>query len=297
MSVSKTPDLTIVIVTFKSKGVVEPCLDSLAADGYLPEGPHGTVEIIVVASCSGDGTAEDTAASYPTVTVVPLDENVGFARSCNIGIRRSASPSVLLLSPDCIVQPGAIAALRAELNARPKAAAVGPSLTYASGVPQISARHFPSVKQEFVHHLAPIANWIGIEDAVAEQPKRSTAVDAISAACMLMRRDALEDFGILDESFFRYYEGADWCKRARDAGWEIRHLPNVSVVHTGGPAAAESGEDMLSGPSREIYIDSRRTYFRKHYGVHAVLAIEAIRASRRLVRSAKSALGMPLGAW
>ncbi len=297
MNTNKTPDLTIITVTFKSKGVINRCLDSLAADGYLPDGPSSKVEVIVVDSCSDDGTAEEIAAAYPTVTVVPLDENVGFARGCNVGIRRSQSPHVMLLNPDCVVHPGTIAGLLAELDAHPKAAVVGPKLTCESGNPQVSTQNFPTVKQEFARHLAPIAGAIGIKDMGTDQPVQSSAVDWISGACMLMRRDALEDIGLLDESFFLYYEETDWCKRAGEAGWEVRHLPTVSIVHIGGSSVAVSGQETLSGLSLGFYTDSRRIYFRKHYGVHASLAIEAIHASRKLVRVAKSALGMPVGAW
>jgi N-acetylglucosaminyl-diphospho-decaprenol L-rhamnosyltransferase len=297
MSATHTPDLTIVTVTFKSKGVINRCLDSLAADGYLPDGPNSKVEVIIVDSCSDDGTAEEVAAAYPTVTVVPLEENVGFARGCNVGIRRSTSSRVLLLNPDCVVHPGTIDGLLAELESHPKAAVVGPRLTCQSGEPQVSTQNFPSVTQEFARHLAPIAGKLGVEDMGTDQPEKSCPVDWISGACMMMRRDAIEDFGLLDESFFLYYEETDWCKRALEAGWEVRHLPTVSIVHVGGQSVAVSGKETLSGLSLGFYIDSRRIYFRKHYGVHAMLAIEAIHASRKLVRSAKSMVGMPVGAW
>lgn len=297
MSAQKIPDLTIVTVTFKSKSVIDRCLDSLAADGYLPDGPNSKFEIIIVDSCSGDGTAEDIQADYPSVTVVPLKENVGFARGCNIGIRRSASPRVLLLHPDCVVRAGTIAGLMAEMDARPKAAAVGPKLTCESGTTQSSTEKFPTLMQEFARHLAPIANVFGIDEPATAQPAQSTVVDWISGVCMLVRRDALEDFGLLDESFFVYYDAVDWCKRAREAGWEVRYLPTVSVAHLGRSGLAASGDETLSGTSLGLYVDSRRNYFRKHYGVHAVVAIEAVYASRKLFRSAKAALGMPVGAW
>jgi hypothetical protein len=297
MSTKKTPDLTIVIVTFKSKGVINRCLDSLAADGYLPEGPDSKIEVIVVDSCSADGTAEEVSAAYPTITVVPLEENVGFARSCNVGIRRSQSPRVMLLNPDCVVRPGTIAGLMAELDTHPKAAVVGPRLTTEAGGAQVSTQNFPTVTQEFARHFAPIAGKMGIQDMGTAQPEQSSVVDWISGACMLMRRDALEDVGLLDESFFLYYEETDWCKRAGEAGWEARHLPTVSIVHIGGQSVAVSGQERLSGLSLGFYIDSRRIYFRKHFGVYAVLAIEVIHASRKFVRVAKSALGMPVGAW
>ena len=139
----------------------------------------------------------------------------------------------MLLNPDCVVHPGTIGKLIAELDTNPKAAVVGPRLTCEAGSAQVSTQNFPTVTQEFARHLAPIATKMGIEDIGTTQPEQSTVVDWISGACMLMRRDALEDIGLLDESFFLYYEETDWCKRAGEAGL---------------PAAAESHQGVDAGP-------------------------------------------------
>jgi len=291
------PWLTIVTVTYRCGELVLSCLDALAADGLLGDHADPGVEVIVVDSDSGDGTPDLVARAYPQATLLRQNHNVGFARGCNIGIKHGNGHKVLLLNPDAVVPPGAIAKLVAEMERYPRTAAVGPQLTCESGSAQIGTQCFPTLRSEFARHCMPIAKRLGITELGNEQPNRAGTVDWISGACMLLNAKALDELGLLDEGFFLYYEETDWCRRARQSGWNVRFCPDVRVTHIGGQSVAESGQQTLSGLSAEHFRSSRRRYFRKHYGLAVSLAVEAVHGARQLVRSAKMAAGMTVGGW
>ena len=255
--------LTIVIVSFNAREDLARCLDSLRA--APPAIAH---EVVVVDNASGDGSAE-TAASFPGVRVMALPANVGFAAANNAAIRATAGELILLLNSDTIVPPGAIDGLVAALLASADAAAAGPRLVDAAGLPELS----------FGDMVAPFAEWRqkrivaalergerGARDTVEAWTRVRRYVDWVSGACLLVRRADAEAVGLLDERFFMYLEDVDFCAALRARGRRVLFTPDVAITHL-------RGRSRQSAPAAtaRAYRASHRAFYAKHHPGWAVL--------------------------
>ena len=277
-------ELTIVMVNYHAGTLLVDALGALAA---AP--PDCTWHAVVVDNSPGDGTAELVGARFPQVEVLSNPCNVGFARACNQVLRGCRSPYVLLLNPDTVVQPGALARLRATLAAHPRVAAVGPRLLYPDGRYQHSAFKQPGLAQAFFgfFELVPLDHpWNGRYPVPTSDAPR--AVEHLLGACLLLRREALVDVGLLDEGFFIYFEETDWCARARRRGWELWQVPAAVVVHHSGGTTRAVAEAM----SLEFHRSQAR-FYRKHYGLGGYLVLKALAVAGvgwRLARSVVATL-------
>jgi N-acetylglucosaminyl-diphospho-decaprenol L-rhamnosyltransferase len=225
--------IDVVIVTARgSWELLHACLCSLETNG--PE--RGPLAIHVVDNASGDGTVEAVSRRHREVAVEALSSNRGFAHACNRAISRGAAPFVMLLNPDTLVGPGVLDRLLETLELHPRAAACGPRLIGTDGAPDHNAkRSFPTVRAAVAHFV------VGAGGGGATGPTGyartdinefgSGAVDAISGSCMLVRRSAVDDVGLLDEGYWMYGEDLDWCRRFGQRGWEVRYLGAVTVLH------------------------------------------------------------------
>ena len=282
----------VVIVSFNTRDLLRACLHSLHAC-TLP------LRVVVVDNASADGSATMVRAEFPGVCLVALSENVGFAAGTNIGLRQldkmtrwqddrvtsktlnsaplTLSPAhhvtlsvdyVLLLNPDTVVQPGAIEAMVAFLHAHPRVGLVGPHLLNPDGTTQTAAFRFPTLLMTALDLFPPgevlpgrLYNswWHGRypQEGAGEEP---FPIDHPLGACMLARREVIEQVGMLDEQFFMYAEEVDWCYRIRQAGWAIWQVPEARVTHVGGAATRQFRSRMLVA----LY-ESRLRFFRKHY--------------------------------
>ena len=271
--------IAVVIVNFRTAGLTVACLESIAADGWVP--CNGRV--IVVDNASGDGSAEVIRGAVEArgwgewVEVVEADRNGGFAYGNNVGIRRALESDdrlkyLLLLNPDTVVRPGAMEALVRHSQAHPRSGICGARLLDGDGRPQCSGFRFPTVFGEFESGMrfGPVTKLL--KGWVIPRPVSDVAgcVDWVSGACLLVRREALEQVGLLDEGFFMYYEEVDLCRRAKLVGWEVWHVPQAQVVHLEGAA---SGIRVARKPRPRYWYDSRRWYFQKSGGgAYAALA-------------------------
>jgi len=253
------PRVDAVIVAYNSARTLRACVAPLAA--------MESVRVIVVDNCSPDDTAGPLAGLDVELTRAP--RNGGFSAGCNLGIERGAAPYVLLLNPDARMPSDALEALVAVLDASPGTAIVGPRIVEDDGTLSPSQRRFPRplstfAQALFLHRLWPHANWT---DELIRDPdayRTSGTPDWVSGACMLIRREALEHVGGMDEDFFLYCEDMDVCARLRDAGWDVRYEPSAVVHHEGG--VSRPREELLAMLAR-----NRVLYARKHAGRVALL--------------------------
>jgi len=223
-------------------------------------------EILVVDNASGDGIAGRLAARVPSARVVAEPANLGYGAACNRGARETARPLLLFLNSDAYVRGGAIDALVRALDADPRAAAAGPRLLHADGSLQPSIRRLPSPRRIFLESSG-LAALAGGREPFAGHTKtradhgRAQPAEALMGAALLVRRDAFEEAGGFDESFFLYAEETDLMARWKKAGRRVLFVPDAEVVHDGG----RSGGDWLFGRLH----DSLARYAAKHHGAAA----------------------------
>lgn len=224
-------DISIVIVTHNSLSPVVDCLSSLHE--HPPSFPH---EIIVIDNASTDGTREGIADRFGGVRLIENRENVGYSRGVNQGIRLSAGRMVLVLNPDIVVGEGSIDRLLAFMDRTGDAGIAGAKLVYPDGRLQYSCRSFYTLRalllrRTFLGKLFPRARAIRdhlLIDYDHETPRR---VDWVLGACMMVRREAIDQVGTMDERFFLYFEDIDWCYRMKQQGWHVYYVPDSVMIH------------------------------------------------------------------
>jgi GT2 family glycosyltransferase len=248
---------SIVIVNWNTKALLAECLESIERNR-----PAGSLEVIVVDNASTDGSVEMLAECFPGVTLLVNEKNVGFAGANNRGITHSCGDYVLLLNSDTVVRPGALEALLRFMEENPGAGAAGARLLNRDGSLQPSCSSLPTLLREAMHlfHLdyrqrRMMRGWNTV------QPRR---VDVLLGACLLVRREAMQQVGLMDEAYFMYSEEVDYCRRLRDAGWQLYWVPQAEVIHYGGQSTRQAATEMFL----QLYAAKLR-YFRKHEGRRA----------------------------
>ncbi|MGC9025513.1 MAG: glycosyltransferase family 2 protein [Chloroflexia bacterium] len=263
------------IVNWNTRDLLTRCLEALYA--HPPAAPFETV---VVDNASSDGSAEMVRQRFPQVRLIQNEENTGFARACNRGIQHTSAPFLLLLNPDCFLQPGTVDTLLEFLEQHSRVAVAGPRLLDRSGHPQLSAHPFPSLWREFwrLFHLDRIRPLSQYPLSFWQNPMPQQ-VDIVQGACMLLRRSALPDGQPFDEDFFMYTEEVDLCYRLRRASWEVCWVPEAVAVHLGGESTRQASLEMFL----QLY-RSKVLFFRKHRGRPAALAYKMLLALAALTR-------------
>jgi GT2 family glycosyltransferase len=203
---------------------------------------------------------------FPEVRLIANSENVGFTVGNNQGIAASQGRYVLLLNPDTEIVGNALATMVEYMDHHPQVGVLGPQLLNPDGSIQSSRRRFPTLATAFLESTI-LQQWFPDNAVlrryyVLDQPEDETQeVDWVTGACLLARREAIEEVGLLDEGFFMYSEELDWCHRIKAQGWEVVYLPMARVIHYG----AQSSEQVK--PFQHVQFQrSKIRYFRKHHG-------------------------------
>lgn len=218
------PLLSIIILTWNSAEEIEACLNSLESNaGGLSH------EVLIVDNASTDDTVARVASQFPGATLIQNEKNLGFAKGNNRGIQQARGRYLLLLNPDTVVHEGALTTMVDYLDSHPRVAAVGPRLIEGDGRIQRSCIHFPTVSRVLLAHLT--------EGGYLPSGEGPAAVEALSGAALMVRRDVVESVGPLDPNFFMYGEDTEWAYRMKLAGWEVHYLPAANVTHLRGRSA------------------------------------------------------------
>jgi GT2 family glycosyltransferase len=230
--------VSIVIVNWKTPELLASCLDSVFADSN-----SSTFDVWVVDNASGDNSLQILAERFPTVNVIANQENVGFARACNQAFTRVRGTHILLLNPDTLVVGDAVSAMQDYLDTHPSCGAVGPKVLNMDGTLQLACRRsFPSPTAAFfrltyLSRLFPNNPTFARYNLTYADPDAELEVDALSGACMMVRRRVIEQVGLLDEAIFMFGEDIDWCWRFKQAGWTVNYLPQAVVFHYHGASS------------------------------------------------------------
>lgn len=251
------PGVSLVVVAFNSAAVLPGMLEALSVAG------RAFRELIFVDNASSDQTRELVARRLPAARTLANDSNRGFAAAVNQGVAASGSEFVLLANPDTLWTAADLAALVGFLQSHPRAAAVCPRLVFPDGAPQASARRFPTHSNIWFSRHSPLRAWRGDPASrlayTLPDPEQPQPVEAVAATFMLLRRDAFQAVGGMDEGYFLYVEDTDLCKRWRDAGYEVWLNPLVAVRHDW------QGGSRRDRQLRAWHRDGMRRYFRKHH--------------------------------
>jgi GT2 family glycosyltransferase len=273
---SAIPDLSIIVVTHKGGGLALQALRTSRT--HL--GPVDA-EWIVVDSGSDDGTPDLIESTFPELPVERLP-NVGFAAANNAALARARGRYVLLLNPDMEIRSGTLAELVTAMDERPEVGVLSVVQTWPDGEIQHTIRRFPSPARQLGEALCltglPGLSRLSEEEQRDEQYRHEIAADWLVGGFLLVRREAVADAGGLDERFFLYSEETDWCYRLRAAGWDIRHVPLMTVVHHCGRMARP---DLFAQNSH-----SKLLYAAKHFSRRRRAAFRAALAVRHAVRFA-----------
>jgi len=266
-------DISICIVSFHARDLLRKCLRSI----------YGTVdslsfEIIVVDNHSEDGTLEMLKNEFPDVRLLVNDHNTGYTRPNNQAIRESGGRYIVLLNPDTLVKPNAIAELFGFLETHPQVGIVGPKVLNRDGTLQKQCRrsearpwdsfcYFSGLSRLFPHDR----RFAGYLMTYLDENLTHEA-EAVSGSCMMIRRQVIEQIGYQDENFFAYQEDTDYCRRARLAGWKVFYDPSAQIVHYGG----EGGSNVQPFRSIIEWHRSYYLYYRKHFAGDYLFVFNAI---------------------
>jgi N-acetylglucosaminyl-diphospho-decaprenol L-rhamnosyltransferase len=249
--------LDIIIVSYNARADLERCLHSLHA--APPALAH---RIVVVDNASADGSVEAVRRIWPGVDVVEMGRNAGFAAANNAGIRAARGELILLLNSDTIVPPGAIDALTARMLAEPDVAAAGPRLVDGEGRAEWSFGPMLTPGHELRRLALQALHARGVPGAralIERAARRESYPDWVTGACLLVRRDAAEAAGLLDERYFMYEEDVDFCAALRAGGGRILFTPAAEVVHLRGRSARSA-----PAATRLAYHRSHAAFYAKH---------------------------------
>ncbi|MBM4348311.1 MAG: glycosyltransferase family 2 protein [Deltaproteobacteria bacterium] len=250
-------DLSIIIVNWNTRDLLIQCLKSLK---QILE--RLKIEIFVVDNGSMDGSLEMVRAEFPEVILIDNPSNLGFARANNQALRLSKGKYTLLLNPDTQVKEGAIETLKAFMDIHPKAGVIGAQLLNSDGSKQNSIANFPSLATELLNKS--LLRRLFPEQFPGKESTYSMPieVDSVIGACLMVRREAMKQVGLLDEDYFLFLEETDWCYRIRRAGWKIYHHPRAEVYHFQGKSAEKDKKR-----AKVEYYRSRYQFFKKNRGV------------------------------
>lgn len=264
------PDLAIVILSYNTRDLLRDCLDSLfAARGDF------SFKVCVVDNASSDGSAEMVREQYPQAVLIDNPQNTGYSAGNNLGLRyfgfedatsQTALPRyVLLLNPDTVVPPTAIAQMIRFMDEHPAIGMAGPRVRRPDGSLDLACRRsFPTPKVSFfrltgLSRLFPHSRTFNAYNLTYLAEDAVHPVDSVVGAYMQVRREAIADAGLLDESYFMYGEDLDWAKRIKDKGWEVWYNGQVEITHV------KEASSKRSRKARLAFYEAMWIFYRKHY--------------------------------
>ena len=288
-------DLGIVIVNWNTRDLLRACLNSLAAGDASV-----TRRVIVVDNASNDGSLAMVQAEFPQVEAVANPTNGGFSQANNIGLRMLGFGSdaattadipryALLLNPDTEVPPDGLRAMIDRMEADPKVGVAGPRLIMLDGKLDLACRRsFPTPDVMFwrvlgLSKLFPHSRLFGRYNMTYLDEHIETEVDCVVGAFMLVRREAIQRVGLLDELFWMYGEDIDWAFRIKQAGWKVLYYPKVTVLHV------KRAASRMNPRTRLEFERASWLFYRKHYAATTPRPIHLAVLAALLLRG-----GLPL---
>lgn len=281
------PALSVIIPSFNTRDLTLRCVESV-----LSHTRQIGLRVLVIDNASRDGSADAISERFPEVVVHRNATNVGFARAINQGLQVSGGDFALLLNSDAYVTDNALERMAGYMREHPRIGALGCRVVNRDGSHQPTAGRVPTLRLEisdqFLAPLTFLSPRLRRNCVLSQDFRRPVEVDWVAGSCLLLRREALETVGPLDEQFVLGEEDIDLGIRLRKAGWHVVYYPGADVVHIGGqsrPFNAESATHFFMG---------RYRLFHKHFGAHRARGYRWIMLASMGLRWLASRLGETL---
>lgn len=283
-SSAPTRDVSIIMVSWNDKEYLKPCLDSVYRGGL-----RHSAEVIVVDNGSVDGSQAMLREQFPEVRLIQNEANVGLSRASNQGIAASRGRYLLLLNNDTLVDERSLDKMVDFLDAHPDAAAVGGRLLNPDSSLQAGYNRFSTLGEEFL-----VATRLGrfVSEIYPSQVEdhQAMAVDWLGSACLLLRREALQQVGLLDEDYFIYGDEVDLQYRLRKAGWGVYFLPSAHTIHFG-------GRSMDRWRRRRMVYRGKMLFYKKNYGLARTAMLRLMLGSLSLVKMLPWCTALAIPSW
>lgn len=280
------PDVSVIIVNWNLRDFLRRCLESIHS-----QGGNLTVETIVVDNASSDGSTGMMEQEFPDVLRIINEENAGFARACNQGLREAGSRYLFLLNNDAELLEGVLASLVGFMDAHPDIGVCGPRVVNGDGTLQVHSKGFyPSIPriagQLFLpgYSRHPGGRSLGLYEFNDDMKIRE--FDWLSGCALLARREAVEDVGLLDAEVFMYCEDMDWCYRMKQAGWKVMYLPLAQVLHYGGQSMLRQRGAIVGSHAAGLV-----AYYSRYHGRAAALLFRMVLAAGYAVQAVGWVIG------
>jgi GT2 family glycosyltransferase len=262
--------LSIIIVNYNTIGYLRECLTSVGQFGIKE------MEVFVVDNASNDGSPNMVNAEFPWVKLITNNKNIGFAPANNQALRQCSGKFIMLLNSDTLMLEDTINRIVSFMEQHPEAGVVGCKLLNTDGSLQPSATSFPNVIKDTVGIalkgnvlknnpvtraiMSRVGRILGMSASRFDEHLQTKETDYPRGACFTMRREALDQVGLLDEEYFFTGEEMDWCYRAKQKGWKVYYYPEAAVIHHDHGATKQ-----IMG---KVFVQTRKSalrFYQKHY--------------------------------
>jgi N-acetylglucosaminyl-diphospho-decaprenol L-rhamnosyltransferase len=287
-------DVSVVIVNYNTKHVLSR---TIAALEEASKGLH--VQVIVVDNASRDGSADFVRSTWPRVTLLANERNVGFGRANNQALSLLRGTYVLLLNPDAFLSPGSLTIALDYIENHPDCGILGARLVGGPDESTVgsSARNFPTPWRALLtrtglssvfpsHRLVDDPDW---------DYRKSAECDWVPGAFFLIRKSVIDQVGFFDPRYFLYSEEVDFCRTAKAAGWKVHYCADSVVVHVGGESAKSVGKLGHGSQLSALQIESELLYYRKQYGLAGFIAALALGIASDAINGLKRLVGRARG--
>jgi len=236
LMIKNNPKLSIIILTWNGVRHISDCLELVQKSTYQ------NYEIIVVDNGSKDGTPDLIKNNFPNVKLILNKTNLGFTGGNNIGIKQARGDIVFLLNDDTKIHSNLIEVLVQELKSSPKIGIVGPKIYFMDEPDKIwfAGGKIDWVKSDSFHLGRNLIDKELINDSKKE-------VDFITGCALMIKKEVIDKIGLLDDKFFAFYEDADWCQKAKKAGYKVVYIPFGGVWHIKSATASTVFMDDIRG--------------------------------------------------
>ena len=264
-------DLSIVIVNYNNRGLLRQCLRSLLDN--LNDTKYN-YKIVMIDNNSSDGSVEMVREEFSSVRLIPLENNLGYAKGANLGIKSLVAKYYLVLNMDTtIVQENAIEDMIKFMDENPDVGLAGPKLINPNGTTQVSSCIFPKFmypiyRRTFLKKMPLAKKAIHKYLMFDWDHNDSRSVDWVIGTGMIVRDTAIKQVGLMDERFFMYFEDVDWCRRFWENDWKVKYIHDIQIVHyhSRGSATKSGLPSIFMNKLTRVHISSWLKYFTKYLG-------------------------------